>query len=231
MPVMHLLPLGTVIDGKSSSPGWEQLRFMVTGYYPVTKTDGECLDYTVTPWPLGYVNIDDGTQKMFYSCNEDAIGSVDFLGAVDGYAKEKTDSFYGEALGRKDLTSPLARGAEPMMHAYGDLPCTVGSIPFTKDEVLPLGTVISTERNGNRKGMIYQHSGTYQGEHYDYGVCDWPEGADPGSKTVILIKHSEITAVHFRGYENALSQELTKRLAKKRRGSLFSRIIGKVSEW
>ena len=61
MPVMNLLPLGTVIDGKASSPGWEQLRFMVTGYFPVVKDTGVYFDYTVTPWPLGYVNIDDGT--------------------------------------------------------------------------------------------------------------------------------------------------------------------------
>ena len=231
MPVMSLLPLGTVIDGKSSSPGWEQLRFMVTGYFPVVKDTGVHFDYTVTPWPLGFVNIDDGTQKMFYSCNEEAIGSVDFLGAVDECAKENVDWVYGEARSREDVNTPLAQGAEPMMHSYGDLPCTVGDMPFSGDDILPLGTVISTARNGAQKGMIYQHGGTYHGEHYDYGVCAWPEGADPGLKEVQLIKHDEITAVHFRGYENALSQELERRLRKKRRGSLLSRIIGKVSEW
>lgn len=103
MPVMNLLPLGTVIDGKSSSPGWEKLRFMVTGYFPVVKATGVYLDYTVTPWPLGYVNIDDGTQKMFYSCNEDVIGSIDFVGAVDECAKERTDWLYSEAIAREDV--------------------------------------------------------------------------------------------------------------------------------
>ena len=231
MPVMSLLPLGTVIDGKSSSPGWEQLRFMVTGYFPVVKDTGVHFDYTVTPWPLGFVNIDDGTQKMFYSCNEEAIGSVDFLGAVDECAKDNVDWVYGEARSREDVKTPLAQGAEPMMHAYGDLPCTVGDMPFSEDDALPLGTVVSTKANGSRKAMIYQHSGSANGERYDYGICAWPEGADPGDKNIVLIKHDEITAVHFRGYENALSQELAKRLKKKRRGSLLSRIIGKVSEW
>ena len=226
MPTMSLLPLGTVIDGKASSPGWEQLRFMVTGYFPVVKDTGVHFDYTVTPWPLGYVNIDDGTQKMFYGCNEEAIGSIDFLGAVDECAKENVDWVYAEARRREDVKTPLAQGAEPMMHSYGDLPCTIGDMPFSGDDVLPLGTVVSTARNGARKGMIYQHGGTYHGEHYDYGVCAWPEGADPGLKEVQLIKHDEITAVHFRGYENKLSLELAKRLGKKRHGSLFSRLLG-----
>ena len=168
---------------------------------------------------------------MFYSCNEEAIGAVDFLGAVDECAKENVDWVYAEARSREDVNTSLAQGAEPMMHAYGDLPCTVGDMPFSKDEILPLGTIVSTARNGARKGMIYQHGGTVFGEHYDYGVCAWPEGADPGDKYIVLINHSEITAVHFRGYENALSQELERRLKKKRRGSLLSRIIGRASKW
>ena len=67
MPEMSLLPLGTVVDGKGSGPGWGQLRFMVAGYFPVVKSDGECLDCTAAPWPLGCVDIDDGTKKSAVS--------------------------------------------------------------------------------------------------------------------------------------------------------------------
>ena len=67
MPEMSLLPLGTVVDGKGSGPGWGQLRFMVAGYFPVVKSDGDCLDCTAAPWPLGCVDIDDGTKKSAVS--------------------------------------------------------------------------------------------------------------------------------------------------------------------
>ena len=227
MPNLHLLPLGTIIKG-DNKPGWEDLRFMVTGYYPVEKNGGNrCNDYTVTPWPLGYLNFENGTQEMFLSCNEDAILAIEFLGAVDDSSKELTDRYYRDAFNCGGPKCPLAQGVEPMMHSYGNLPVTIGNLSFGKDEILPLGTVISTAKNGSQKGMIYQHGGTYRGKHYDYGVCAWPEGADPGSDIVQLINHDEITAVHFRGYENALSQEVTKRLEKKRRGSLFTRLFGK----
>ena len=227
MPMLHLLPLGTVIEAKDPAPGWEDLRYMVTSYYPVAVEGGECFDYTITPWPLGFMNIKGGSQEMFYSCNEDAIKAIEFLGGIDDFSCEKTNQFYEKALKRSDLTSPLAQGTEPMMHSYGDLPVTIGDISFGKDEILPLGTVISMAKNGSQKVMIYQHGGTYRGKHYDYGVCAWPEGADAGSDIIQLINHDGITAVHFRGYENALSQEVTKRLEKKRRGSLFTRLFGK----
>lgn len=227
MPMLHLLPVGTVIKCKDPSPGWENLRFMVTSYFPVEKNGDRSNDYTITPWPLGYVNLEGGGREIFFSCDEDGIEEVEFLGAVDDAVKEKTDSFYAKALKLSNLTCSLVQGAEPMMHSYGDLPVTIGNIPFDKDKLLPLGTVISTAKNGSQKGMIYQHGGTYRGKHYDYGVCAWPEGADPGSDIVQLINHDEITAVHFRGYENALSQEVAKRLEKKRRGSLFTRLFGK----
>ncbi len=121
---------------------------------------------------------------------------------------------------------PLASGGESIVGSYGDLPCTIRDIPFAEDELLPLGTVISTARNESQKGMIYQNQTMHNGVRYDYGGCSWPEGADPGRGEVQLIKHDQITAVHFRGYENALSRELAKSLEKKRRGSLFTRLFG-----
>ena len=226
MSALNLLPLGTIVKGKNPASGWEMLRWMVTGYYPVAMEDGECFDYAMTPWPLGYINIEGGEKKTFYSCNEEAIELVEFFGAVDSFSETVTNQFYEATLKKDEFTSPLAQGVEPMMHSYGNLPVTIGNLSFGKDEILPLGTVISTAKNGSQKGMIYQHGGTYRGKHYDYGVCAWPEGADPGSDIVQLINHDEITAVHFRGYENALSQEVTKRLEKKRRGSLFTRLFG-----
>ena len=227
MPLLHLLPLGTVIDVKGPTPGWEDIRFMVTSYFPKERGGNEHLDYAVTPWPLGYVNIDDNTRKLFYSCNEEDITTIDFLGAVDESLKNATDDFYERSLLREDMTSPLALGVEPMMHAYGDLPVTVGDLPFGEDEILPLGTVVSTKLNGDQKAMIYQHAHVVKGKRYDYGICAWPQGENVGRDSTVLINQDQITAVHFRGYENALSQELAKRLEKNRRGSLFSRIIGK----
>ena len=231
MPKLHLLPLGSVVRLKGMRPGWEKLRFMVTSYYPVEIGGPRCNDYTITPWPLGFLNLKDGTQEMFLSCNEDGIEAIEFLGAVDDCSREKTDCYYREALERDDAKCPLAQGAEPIMSSYGDLPVTVTDIPFEDDEILPLGTVVSFSGSGDRKAMIYQHAGTVNGEHFDYGVCAWPEGEDPARDEVNIVNHDEITAVHFRGYENALSQEVAKCLERKRRGSLFSRIIGKVSEW
>lgn len=226
MPVLHLLPLGTIVDGEDPAPGWENLRFMITGYYPRVVGSDRYLDYVVTPWPLGYINIDDGSRKMFYSCNEDAIKTVDFIGAVDESLKEKTDWYYEDSLHREEFNSPLATGAKPMALSYGDLPTTIGNVPFRETEALPLGSVVSV-KDSDKKLMIYQHSGSCEGKRYDYGVCSWPEGENPGSLYTSVIKHSDITAVHFRGYENALSQELARRLEKKRKGSLFSRILGR----
>ena len=228
MPELNLLPLGSVVRLKGMLPGWEKLRFMITSYYPLEIGGPRSNDYTITPWPLGFLNFDDGTQEAFLSCNEDGIETVEFLGAVDELSREKTDRYYREALSSDEVSCPLAKGVEPMMHAYGDLPCTIGDIPFFEDDILPLGTVISTKANGSRKAMIYQHSGSANGERYGYGICAWPEGADPGDENIVLIKHDEITAVHFRGYENALSQEVAKILEKKRRGSLLSRIFRKL---
>ncbi len=231
MPKLHLLPLGSVIRMKGMQPGWESLRFMVTGYFPVEIGGPRSNDYTITPWPLGFLNLKDGTQESFLSCDEDGIEAIEFLGAVDCLSKEKTDRYYQEALDHDEVKCFLGLGAESVMVSYGDLPVTITDLPFRDDEVLPLGTVISFRGCAGRKAMIYQHSGTADGDRYDYCICTWPEGEDPGRDEVNVIKHSEITAVHFRGYENALSQELAKRLEKKRRGSLFSRIFGKASEW
>ena len=226
MPKLRLLPLGTVIKGKDPAPGWEKLRFMVVGYFPIARETRECFDYVMAPWPLGYVNYEDGTRKRFYSCNEDAIGAIEFLGAVDEELKKMTDWFYQDAIDRTDSNSPIASGVASMVESLGDLKASTGNFPPNSD-LLPLGSVVSTVSDGDRKMMIYQHSGIVDGEYFDYGICNWPEGVDPGSGKIGLIKQEEITAVHFHGYENALSQELAKRLEKKRRGSLFSRIIGK----
>lgn len=227
MPVMNLLPLGSIVELKGMKPGWEKLRFMVTGYFPVEIGGPRSNDYTITPWPLGFLNQKDGTQEMLLSCDEDGIEAVDFIGAVDDLVKRKTDFYYQAALDADHVKCRLAQGAEPMMRSYGDLPVTISDLPFTQDEILPLGTVVSFRGSGGHKAMIYQHSGSANGKRYDYGVCTWPEGEDPGRDEINIINHDEITAVHFRGYENALSQELERHLEKKRRGSLFSRIFGR----
>lgn len=224
MPELSLLPLGSVVELKGAKPGWEDLRYMITGYFCVEKGGPRSSDYVITPWPLGYLNYEDGKQEIFYSCDEDGIVNVDFLGAVDESLKSESDFVYREAMKAEDLNCHLAQGAEPLTRAYGDLPATVGNLPFDADEVFPLGTVVSTKRNGDQKVMIYQNQRKYRGERYDYGICAWPQGADPGSPDVILIKQEEITAVHFRGYENELSRELAEIHRRKRR-SLFSRLF------
>lgn len=217
MPRLKLLPLGTVIRLKGMQPGWERLLFMITGYYLKEINGPRCNDYTITPWPLGFLNLKDGTQEPFLSCNEDAIESIEFLGAVDGCSKEKTDYYHQEALRLDVMKCPLAQGATPIMESYDDLPVTISNLPFGETEALPLGTVISFRGSHGRKAMIYQHSGTVDGKPYDYVICAWPEGEDPGRDEVNVIKHDQITAVHFRGYENALSRDLARRLQRKRR--------------
>ncbi len=228
MPTARMLPLGTVVKPKRANPGWEKLRFIVTGYFSCSEDGKTDWDYTMTPWPLGALRIEGGDDQVFCSCNEDAIGEVESLGAVS----EEGCSWMGETLdemiARDDACSPLAQGKESMALAYGDLPCTMGSRPLGPDELLPLGSVVSECLDPGQKAMIIQHSGynTRTGKPHDYCVCAWPQGADPGDEHLYTLSNSHITAVHFRGYENALSQELERRLKKKRRGSLFSRIFG-----
>lgn len=233
MPTARMLPLGTVVKPKEPKPGWEKLRFIVTGYFSIS-TDGKTdYDYTVTPWPLGAVRIEDSEDLCFVGFSEEAIGEVESLGAVS----EESCAWMGETLdemiARGDACSPLARGKGSIALSYGDLPCTMGSRPLGSDELLPLGSVVSQRSLPGQKAMVIQHLGqnSRTGKTHDYCVCAWPQGADPGDERFYTLSNDQITAVHFRGYENALSQELERRLKKKRRGSLFSRIFGKVSEW
>ncbi len=233
MPTARMLPLGTVIKPKKPMPGWEKLRFIVTGYFSVSKDGGADRDYTVTPWPLGAIRIEGSDDECFLGCNEDAIGEIESLGVVSEEGCSWMSETLDEMIGREDVSSPLAQGKESMTLSYGDLPCTMGSRPLGSDELLPLGSVVSQRSLPGQKAMVIQHMGrnTRTGKTHDYCVCAWPQGADPGDERFYTLSNDQITAVHFRGYENALSQELERRLKRKRRGSLFSRIIGKVSEW
>ncbi len=64
MPKLRLLPIGTVFKPKGLEPGWERMRLMITGYFPIESDHSSCEDYLVTPWPLGYVNYENGTQEI-----------------------------------------------------------------------------------------------------------------------------------------------------------------------
>ncbi len=233
MPTVRMLPLGTVIKPKDPMPGWENIMFIVTGYFAISKDGKTDYDYTITPWPLGSIRIKGGGEEIFWSCSEDAIGRIESLGAVSEESCSWISKTLDEMIGRADASSPLAQGRESMAVSYGDLPCTMSIRELRPDEMLPLGSVVSECLHPEQKAMIIQHSGrnTSTGKRHDYCVCSWPQGADPGDEYMYTLSNDQITAVHFRGYENALSQELERRLKKKRRGSLFSRIIGKVSEW
>lgn len=233
MPTARMLPLGTVIKPKKPKPGWEKLRFFVTGYFSGSQDGKLVKDYIMTPWPLGAIRIEGGGEEIFLSCSEDAIGEVESLGAVSEEGCLWMGKTLDEMIGRSDVLSPLAQGKDSMALSYGDLPCTLTKGEPRPGGLLPLGSIVSECLDPGQKVMIIQHSGrdTGTGERHDYCICPWPQGADPGDEHLYTLNHDEITAVHFRGYENALSQEVAKRLEKKRRGSLFSRIIGKVSEW
>lgn len=233
MPIARMLPLGTVFKPKESNPGWEKLRYIVTGYFSISKDGKTDYDYTITPWPLGAIRIEGGGEEIFWSCCEDVIGEIESLGAVSEENCSWISKTLDEMIGRSDACSPLAEGKESMSLFYGDLPCTISTRELQPGEMLPLGSVVSECLHPEQKAMIIQHSGrnTSTGKKHDYCVCPWPQGADPGDEHLYTLRNDQITAVHFRGYENALSQELAKRLEKKRRGSLFSRIFGKASEW
>lgn len=230
MANLHLLPLGTVVKPKDVNPEVPEMRYMIVGYFPMAADKSVCFDYSVVPWPLGYVNLRGGIRKINFSCNEDAIGSVDYLGGVNEELAEKLEVFYEEAIGRDDLSSPLARGSKPMATEFSFGLSNFCSCEPTEGDILPLGTIVSVEGD-SKKVMIYQHLQEIKGSRHDYGICAWPDGADPGLNGMYVADSSQITAVHFRGYENALSQERLKELKGRSRGSLFSRIIGKVSEW
>lgn len=233
MPIARMLPLGTVIKPKAAKPGWEKLRFIVTGYFSCS-LDGETdYDYTMTPWPLGALRIDGGDEQRFCGCNEEAIGEIEFLGGVSEEGCAGIAAKISEVIERDDIRSPIASGEGSVALSYGDLPCTLAEGDPRPDELLPLGSIVSERLDPGQKVMIIQHSGrnVRTGERHDYSICPWPQGANAGDENLYTLNHDEITAVHFRGYENALSQELAKRLEKKRRGSLFSRLFGKVSEW
>lgn len=99
--------------------------------------------------------------------------------------------------------------------------------------LLPLGTIVSVSSENDSTMMIYRQviRNMRTKEIKDYAVVFWPQGDNPADQRICAINDDDITAVHFRGYENALSQELAEHLEKKRRGSLFSRIIGKGRAW
>lgn len=206
---------------------------MLTAWYAKSPDGSKRYDYTVTPWPLGFVNLGKEGKERFFSCNEDSIGLIESLGGVNEELLARMDWAYSEALLRADLDSPLAMGERSIALGYDNPPIVAeDGIPFDPSESLPLGTIVSTIHDKG-KFMIYGHSGKAGNLKYDYLVTSWPEGANPDRerKMANVILREDITAVHFRGYENALSQELAKRLEKKRCGSLFSRIIGKGKSW
>ena len=227
---MKMLPLGTVIKPKWPKPGWEDMRYIITGYFPYVAESDTDYDYTITPWPLGAIKLNDGGQEFFYSCNEDAIGEIESMGAISEEIVVWCNHMIEEALTRDDMDSPLASGESSMAIELGELTSSLSEEGVAFEGILPLGSVVSELQHPNRKTMIFQHAGMDKatGKDYDYCVCAWPQGVNPGDEKFYVIKHSDITAVHFRGYENALSQELAKRLEKKRKGSLFSRIIGRA---
>lgn len=231
MPEVCLLPLGTVCRPKKPIKGMEDIRFMITGWFPWVDDENRGYDYTVTPWPLGYLNMKNGEKRRFLSCDEEALGDIEFLGGVDEALALEIDNYIRRVNSRAEFNSPLASGKESRVAATGDLPCTMGSSPYAGDWDLPLGSIVTTAWGD--KAMVYGLSTKTldDGKTYDYVLCPWPGGVDRGSGTRSLFLSGDIATVHFRGYENALSQELAKRLAKKRRGSLFSRIIGKGKSW
>ena len=233
MLIAKMLPLGTVFAPNNLNPGWEDMKLIITGYFSYASGSGTDYDYVVTPWPLGAINLRNGKQLRFCGCNEDIVDKVEFLGAISEESCEWLSNEVQRAIEKSDMLSPIAQGKESIAVSLGPFSDTIQENGYLDGSLLPLGSVISSSSYPGRKVMIIQHSGQDEstGMRHDYCVCPWPEGANPGDKYLYTLNHGEITAVHFRGYENAVSQQLKKQLEKKRRGSLFSRIIGKVSEW
>lgn len=229
MPIPDMLPLGTIVIPKESKSGWEDLRYMVTGYFPRLVTDNTDYDYVMTPWPLGVINVKGAGQQRYFCCNEDAIAGVESVGMISPESCDWLAERLSTIRTDEKRKSPLACGGESMSLSLDVQSDCSNAEELLPTDILPLGSVISESQHPGRKAMIYQQltQDASSGKEYDYCVCAWPQGVDPGDKKLYVINHDEITAVHFRGYENALSQEVTKRLEKKRRGSLFTRLFGK----
>ena len=223
-----LLPLGTVFKPKRLQPGWEKMRFMITGYFPIAKDTGECFDYTVTPWPLGYLNVKNRGQVAFCQCNDESIEEVEFFGCISEESEEYNRYLLEEAKKRR-FTAPILHSDVSYASGLTFADSFCSELDSSDDPFLPLGSIVSVSSEENRRMMVYRQALVIPstGEAKDYAVLFWPQGDDPAVSGACLINRSVISSVHFRGYENALSQELARRLEKKRKGSLFSRILGR----
>lgn len=225
-----LLPLGTVFKPKDLQPGWGQFRLMITGYFPISKDTGECCyDYVVAPWPLGYVNVKGRGQVSFLQYSDASIEEVEYLGCISQAWRETVEK-YVETANEMKLVPPVFESESPWALRLDTETETFSRKGGEMGTLLPLGSVVSVAAEGGRTMMLCRHKLRISAtnEVKDYAAVFWPQGDNPADEGVYLVNNEEISAVHFRGYENAFSQKLARQLFKSSKRSLFSRIAGKV---
>ncbi len=232
MPALPLLPLGTVFKPKDLDPEWKDFRLMVSTYFTLEKGASKSCDYCVTPWPLGFLRRENADPAVFLFGNESEIDEIEFIGCVSEEACALLGETLSDALKDSEARSPIATGAPSIAPSLGDLPTTFGDLGFDQDEMLPLGSVISTSSCSGKLMVVQQPVGllSTNGVRVDYACIPWPYGASLASDKTLVCSKEEITAVHFIGYRNALTQEITERLYRRgwggRKTSLLSRIFG-----
>lgn len=82
------------------------------------------------------------------------------------------------------------------------------------ESFLPVGSVV-TLKEGTKKLMIFGIIQSIQGsdeKEYDYIGVPYPEG-NIGQEYQYLFNHSDIEAIHFRGFEDVERQEFIFNLA------------------
>lgn len=238
MPVMPLLPLGTLFKPKKLNSKYPDMRLMISSYFSLGNGDSNGLDYFVTPWPMGFYSQQGRAADFFLAGNEDQIEQIEFIGCVSDEAREAAQRNLDDASGDNELTSPLATGTPSIALSMGDLPSTFGNLNFNPEEMLPLGSVVSVSSSSTKLMIVQQTVDMYSssGKRVDYIGAEWPYGACPSRGSSPAICADDITALHFRGYENAVSQGVMAGFesegwhGKKRSffRSCFTRVIGDV---
>lgn len=200
----ELLPLGTLVLLKDTNR-----QLIITGRMQKLAADpsGEIWDYSGCAYPRGFMSNNDS-----YAFNADQIEKVYFR----GYEDEDEIKYNKQLI---DYRNKI-RGTETISSENSNINVEskdkIENIPYSEDEILPLGSIITFE-GSNKKLMIIGRVESLEGgdsnKIYDYAACIYPEG-NISSDTNYLFNGDTIEKVYFRGYEDNQEIEYRKQIIK-----------------
>ncbi|WP_252216969.1 DUF4176 domain-containing protein [Clostridium sp. CMCC3677] len=205
----EVLPLGTVVLLKNSNR-----ELVITGRMQRIASDSneKIWDYSGCAYPKGIMSDDDS-----YAFNSDQIGKIYFKGYEDEnereYNKQLID-YRNKLKGIKTTNNDNLKSNEKKI----DTKCEVENIPNNKNELLPLGSIITVE-GSNKTLMIMGRVASIKGKDsnivYDYAGCIYPEG-NINIDTNYAFNREDISKVYFKGYEDEKEIKYNKQLIKNR---------------